>query len=384
MRILVVTPWVPTTRRPRSRQFISMLSARHHVRVLAAAWSAEEAAEAEEVPAPTEVVRLGTAGALARVAAAMLSARSLQQAYVDARRLRRRMAQLEAEFDPDVVLFNVVRSAGLVGSLRNARSTRILDLDEFRSAYYAQVRELSRSRPRRLVAAFESRRMERAEREAIESFSACLVSSPKDLRPEDPRIRLVRSAHLLAPSDGLGEAREAQRIVFVGRMSYSANEEAVLWFAREVWPAVAARYPDATLHIVGEAPSGKVMALADERVRVLGRVASVDEYYRQSAVMVVPVTMATGVQMKLIEGLATGTPTIVTPLVADLAGVEHGRECLVASGPEEWLDAIGRVFDEPESARAMAARGHAWLERHHSPAAVGEQLDQVLRQAVPT
>lgn len=383
MKVLVVTPWVPTTRRPRSLQFIKMLSAEHEVRVISAAWSADEESEAASIGAPTETVRMAKATAVLRVLVAVIIGKSLQQAFVDSSRFRRRLVKVESDFDPDIVVFNVLRSAHLVTSLRNNRSMRILDLDEFRSKYYAQVRLQSTSLARRVVATVEAKRMTRAEDRAVQAFDRCLVSSPRDLRPSNDRIRLVRSAHLLPDGVVSEVTRTRGEILFVGRMSYSANEEAMLWFARVVWPTVSAQHPSASLLIVGEGPSKAIRRLASERVQVVGKVPSVDPYFRRAAITIVPITMATGVQMKLIEGLASGTPTIATPLVAELAGAVPGRDCLVASSPSEWASAVHELLENPGSAAALASRGRTWLDEHHSPEAVAAQLRRALEVSGP-
>ena len=375
MKILVVAPWVPTSRRPRSYQFISMLAESHEVMVLAAAWSDEEAAEAQELPCAVSVIRLNRLAAVLRVLIAVVTGKCLQQAYVDAPSLRSRLVEEEREFAPDLMFFNVLRSAHLVRHVAGSRARRVLDLDEFRSAYYAQVKARGATAAARLVGAVESRRMRRAEGRAVVDFDVCLVSSPKDIDPSRPDVRLVRSAHLLGDVPQGPVAQSSRDVLFVGRMSYAANEQALLWFVEEVWPTVRERHGDARLLVVGEAPSSKVQALAGEDIVVTGRVEAIDPFYETAALAIVPIRMATGVQMKLIEGLASRTPTVATPLVADLAGVQDGVECLVADGPGEWVIAIDRILGEVGLAESLSRNGVEWLDQTHGYDAVREALE---------
>lgn len=384
MKILVVAPWVPTSRRPRSYQFISMLAESHDVMVIAAAWSDEEAAEAQGLPCAVSVVRLNRLSAILRVVIALVTGKCLQQAYVDAPSLRSRLVAAEREFAPDLMFFNVLRSAHLVRHVAGSGARRVLDLDEFRSAYYAQVKARGATAAARLVGAVESRRMQRAEGRAVVDFDVCLVSSPKDIDTSRPDVRLVRSAHLLDGASLGPAARSSQDILFVGRMSYAANEQALLWFVQEVWPTVRERHSHARLLVVGEAPSPKVRALAGENIIVTGRVEAIDPFYEKAALAIVPIRMATGVQMKLIEGLASRTPTVATPLVADLAGVHDGAECLVADGPDEWVTAIDRILGDTGLAESLSRNGVEWLDQTHGYNAVRDALEgAMLRATVP-
>ena len=54
---------------------------------------------------------------------------------------------------------------------------------------------------------------------------------------------------------------EAEKIVFTGVMDYAPNEDAALYFGREVFPLVRAQRPQAQFWIVGSNPSPTVRAL---------------------------------------------------------------------------------------------------------------------------
>ena len=63
-------------------------------------------------------------------------------------------------------------------------------------------------------------------------------------------------------SEANAVAVKRHRVVFVGAMDYHANIDGAVFFAREVWPQVAARLPDAVFTIVGRNPSEAVSLLA--------------------------------------------------------------------------------------------------------------------------
>lgn len=371
-KILFVTPWGITTRRPRALGFVEMLSEEFDVHVFSVAWSKAEEIEAKQIKAASvTVVRGYQFGGLWRTALGLLSSRSLQQAYVGSRHLRYELAQLEAQITPDVAFFNVIRSGHLARAL-TGNALKVLDLDEFRSEYYRQVASGDGGLLSRGVARLEGKRMAAAEARALEEYDLCFVSSPTDLA-RDESVRLIRSPHLPVATLNPPSSREAN-IVFVGRMSYAANQNAILWFRREVLPILASRAPSFTLKVVGEGPPDwLVRKLAHPQVEIVGSVDEVAPYYANATVVIVPIITATGVQMKLIESLAAGRPTVVSPLVARLAGVNESQ-CWIAGSPDDWADCVLEILGGGSDVDAVAAQGRVWADLHHGYNAVQTSL----------
>lgn len=218
--------------------------------------------------------------------------------------------------------------------------------------------------------------MESEERRILTEFESVLVSSPIDLSTSQ-NVHLVRSPHAL--KEGVKALKSSTpSIVFVGRMSYAANVEAITWFCRQVMPSVVRHLPDVQLNIVGESPGRAVQSLAGPNIKVLGRVDSVDEHYLAAWMSVVPVTSATGVQMKLIEALNLGIPTVTTALVAEQAGVTNGVEVAVATTPFEWSDRVIEMLDSADLRHRISDAGARWAKQHYSTLEIGESLRSAL------
>src|SRR5207247_8155514 len=111
-----------------------------------------------------------------------------------------------------------------------------------------------------LLAAFEA--------EAAVQARAVLVITDRE---RAALLRLAPSApvHVLPVGIDLDEFRPREaasterRVCFCGVMNYPPNEEAVLWFAREVWPVIRARYPDGRFMIIGSQPTRALRRLPD-------------------------------------------------------------------------------------------------------------------------
>ena len=79
-------------------------------------------------------------------------------------------------------------------------------------------------------------------------FTSCRpASTPQYFAPRDPHA-----------------SRAARDLVFTGSMDWLPNEDAMLFFCRDILPLIRAEEPDVTLSIVGRTPTPAVRRLADE------------------------------------------------------------------------------------------------------------------------
>jgi len=131
-------------------------------------------------------------------------------------------------------------------------------------------------------------------------------------------------------------ASDDRVVVFTGAMDYRANIDAVVWFAREVFPVIRARIPNARFFVVGTKPAAAVKALeSNPGITVTGAVEDVRPYLAHASLSVAPMRIARGVQNKVLEALSMGIP-----LVATTAAME---------GLEPWPEGTVRVVDDAQS-----------------------------------
>jgi glycosyltransferase involved in cell wall biosynthesis len=168
------------------------------------------------------------------------------------------------------------------------------------------------------------------------------------------------------PQEDAGQ-RNGRTVVFTGKISYHANTAAVLYFAREVLPHIWAVDPEVRFQIVGKDPPETVRQLAtDGRIQVTGTVDDLRPYLAQAMVAVCPVPYAVGVQLKVLQAMAMGTPVVCTS--AAFAGLDarEGEEVLVADDPDAFAAQVLRVCSDPALVRRLSAAGRQYVEAHHS------------------
>jgi polysaccharide biosynthesis protein PslH len=161
--------------------------------------------------------------------------------------------------------------------------------------------------------------------------------------------------------EGMGD----NALIFTGRMDYWPNVDAVTWFAQEILPKLRQTLPDAQFYIVGGAPNAQVQALASRAgVVVTGRVPDVQPYLQHGLAAVAPMQIARGIQNKVLEALAMAKPTIVSQEALTGVNAPVDEAVLLATTPDQWLEAIMLLAQNPGRRAALAVAGRQFVESH--------------------
>ncbi len=256
------------------------------------------------------------------------------------------------------------------GSLK--RIVDFVDMDSDKWRQYAPTRPW----PMSWVYAREAEKLQDFEMRVIETFDAGLfVSRPEAalfnrLSPGfENKIGYAENGvdlDFFKPNAGLESpyASNEQPLVFVGAMDYWPNVDAVVWFVREMFPAVRKRVPDATFYIVGGNPGSTVNALAAENaVVVTGRVDDVRPYVAHAKVSVAPIRIARGVQNKVLESMAMGRPTVVTKAALEGIDAVPGRDLVLASDNAEFVRSVCDLLADPNAGDELGKAARAYAEK---------------------
>jgi sugar transferase (PEP-CTERM/EpsH1 system associated) len=126
-------------------------------------------------------------------------------------------------------------------------------------------------------------------------------------------------------------ATPGPHFVFTGQMDYPPNIAAAQRVAHTILPQIRKTQPAAQFHVVGRAPTAEVRALEDQDgVLVWGEVPAVQPFLAAADIVLAPLTIARGVQNKVLEAMAMARPVLLTPGaatgIAALDGVHFAVE----------------------------------------------------------
>lgn len=153
-------------------------------------------------------------------------------------------------------------------------------------------------------------------------------------------------------------------LVFTGAMDYWPNSDAVAWFAKDVLPLIKQRHPNAIFTIVGGGAGPELQALtALPGVELAGRVPDVRPWIHFADIVVAPLRVARGVQNKVLEGMAMGRPTVVTPAALEGIAARVDDELLLGEDAARFSNAVCRALDDAALSQHLGKQGRALMER---------------------
>lgn len=139
-------------------------------------------------------------------------------------------------------------------------------------------------------------------------------------------------------------------LLFVGGFGHPPNEDAVLWFAQNVFPKILKEYPDIKWYIVGAKPPESVQGLADEHVIVKGFVSDeeLDDLYSRCRLDVVPLRYGAGVKGKVLEAIYNQIPLVTTSVGAEGLSKEEDAYWMVDDA-ETMAELIINIYSNKDA-----------------------------------
>lgn len=160
----------------------------------------------------------------------------------------------------------------------------------------------------------------------------------------------------------------AQRsdIAFLGGFGHPPNKAAVLFFINQVMPLLRQRLPEAKFRIYGSNVPKEIEIMGGDDVVVEGYIEDVAGVYDNCRVFVAPLLTGAGIKGKVIDALAHGTPSVLTPIAAEGTPLRHELEVMIAETAEEWADAVSRLYTDQALWENMSAAARNFARGFYS------------------
>jgi glycosyltransferase involved in cell wall biosynthesis len=100
-------------------------------------------------------------------------------------------------------------------------------------------------------------------------------------------------------------------------------------------------------------------------VSLAADVAAMAPEIASGAVTIIPMRSGSGLQNKVLEAMAVGTPVVATPRAIAALAVRPGEDLLVADDAAGIAAAVVDLLGDPDRARTMARAARAVVERRY-------------------
>lgn len=384
--------------RIRAYNFIKHLSKDHAITLISFAHSKEDfdnIAHLEKYCHSIRVVSFKPLEAYVSLGKRFFSKAPLQVSYFSSRRMQKEVEAAVCKGDFDLLHVHFFRLAPYVLPFNSV--PKFLDLCDSFSINLQRRARLDRSLFWPLLK-LEEKRVRRYETDIVQRFdltamvseleknymlslrqerqdlNLCVIPLGVDLEYFKPAFdgdhRYQEDDSTLRPrglKNSTSDPKIENQLLFTGTMNYFPNCDAVCHFYKQIFPFIRANLPNIRFYIVGHQPSKKMWQLAkDKAVVVTGKVADVRPYFRKASVFVCPLRAGSGVQAKILEAMAMGTPVVTTSI--GLEGIEAipDRDLLVADEPEEFAQKTLELIRDAQFRQKIAQNARKLVESRYS------------------
>lgn len=283
---------------------------------------------------------------------------------------KKRFNKVISEKKPDLYISHLIRMESYLRSF-HLEDKSIIEMTDALSKTYTLSSKTKGISFKKIIYLFEKLRIKKLEQNIIKRYKKVVLVSENDIN------YLGNYSSLAYHTNGINIFEHntdynVNKICFVGNMRTLQNQEAVLNFIKNILPIIKKQNPKVQFHIVGAEPPAFIKDMTNlNGIYVTGFVDSVEEYIKDSCLLVAPVTIAAGIQNKVLIGMACKVPVVLTSLIAGaIYGIESGQNCFIEDDNEKFAEKCLTLMDDKHLRNEIAENGlslvkenYAWIKK---------------------
>ena len=156
-------------------------------------------------------------------------------------------------------------------------------------------------------------------------------------------------------------------MIFVGNFLHSPNVDAILWFSKEIYPKILAKFPYIIWHIVGIVDNGIKSKMNTTNIKFEGRLSDEDLHalYQKCRISIAPLRYGAGVKGKIIEAAYFQIPMITTSIGGE--GLDNTTGAFIIEDDALRLsEIICNLYTNYSKLKDMSDSGKLFIEKFFS------------------
>lgn len=237
---------------------------------------------------------------------------------------------------------------------------------------------------KKLIFFYEEKKIRALEKKSLKICDLHLVCSCEDeklLRSigQPKAVAVIRNCVDL-PLDPPRTGTPGKKILFVGGLSWYPNEDALLYFLRDIWPFLVKDVHGCSFDVVGGNPSSELKEIVSglENVTLHGFVEDLSKFYENAALFICPIRDGGGTKLKILDAMAHELPVVAHRISSEGMDCTDGENIILFDDVNDCVDAIKYIFDHPAQAKIIAEKGRAHVQATSSDKVVGQNLIEAL------
>ena len=296
--------------------------------------------------------------------------------------MKEKITELIASKNIDVIVCDGIHMAW---HMTSTKVRKILSEHNVESTIIQRYYRIEQNIFKKMYAYLEWLKMHAFEKKMWKLFDmvfACSHVDKKEVeaRVNHPKVAVVANGvdiQFYSPKDM--DLKE-KSLIYTGLMNWRPNEDAVLYFLKEIYPLIKSEVPQATFWVVGNNPTEEVKKFAehDGSLAVTGYVDDVRQYVLQSEIFIVPLRIGSGTRLKILEAMAMAKCIVSTSIGCEGIEVTPGENIIIADTPDQFAQRIIELLQNRNQCRSIGLAARRLVQEKYTWEIIIAQLNQHL------
>jgi glycosyltransferase involved in cell wall biosynthesis len=165
------------------------------------------------------------------------------------------------------------------------------------------------------------------------------------------------------------------RVIFVGNMTYSPNQEAVRLIETKIAPKISREIRNVVFIMVGRKPP---RLPATSNMLFTGVVPNITRFLSASDVAIAPLLHGSGTRLKILEYLSCGLPVVSTSVGIEGLNVEDGVHLLIEDDLDEFSAKVIELLRDEKLRKSLGHSGRELVTKEYDWHEIGKILSSSL------
>jgi glycosyltransferase involved in cell wall biosynthesis len=170
----------------------------------------------------------------------------------------------------------------------------------------------------------------------------------------------------------------------LGAMDWEPNLQGIHWFLHDVWPLILSKSPDATLTLAGKNIQNYTLPsfAQNQNIQIVSEVTDAKAFMKSNGIMLVPIVIAGGIRIKIIEGMSYGVPVISTEIGAEGLNATDGVEIMTATTAEDMATKALELINDSTALKKIRTNGLNFAKSHFDNEIIKQKLKRFLEEKI--
>lgn len=301
----------------------------------------------------------------------LLKRKPIQCGYYYSHKFKSAFAKITKEEVPDLYISHLLRMTSYLEG-KSLQDVSIIEMTDALSKTYALAKDAKGSSLKKIIYKIEKKLIEKYEQHVIATFPKVVLVSQEDYIFLKAKTKQNNS--LCVRTNGVNLypkclKYDKNKICFIGNMRTLQNQDAVLYFVKEILPIIRSKNNDVKFYIIGAEPSREIPELGknDKNIIVTGFVNDLYKEACDSCLAIAPVRVASGIQNKVLVSMAMGIPIILSELISkSIPELQNGENCYICKESKDYANKCLSIMSDMGLRDKLSNNGYELVAKYYS------------------